>query len=95
MLSRLNNIFNFVLNKFGFEFRRIQTTLGKDVLKDLTYLAQTKEKLIIFDIGANVGQSAKVISQLFPNSSIHCFEPSKDSFLELEKNMANRNVVLN
>jgi FkbM family methyltransferase len=34
----------------------------------------------IFDVGANVGQSALEFSERFPNSEIHCFEPFPSTF---------------
>jgi FkbM family methyltransferase len=38
---------------------------------------------VIFDVGANVGQSAEVYAQRFPDATIHCFEPSPGSHEEL------------
>ena len=40
-------------------------------------------KPTILDIGAHHGQSVKYFKKLFPNSSIHSFEPDPDSFLIL------------
>lgn len=38
---------------------------------------------IVFDVGANVGQTLCGFVQYFPNSRIHCFEPVSSSFQEL------------
>lgn len=38
---------------------------------------------VIFDVGANIGQSAKAFARQFPEATIHCFEPSPDAFLQL------------
>ena len=35
---------------------------------------------IIFDVGANVGQTATHFRESFPKSTIHCFEPVKSTF---------------
>lgn len=46
------------------------------------------EYLTIFDIGANVGQTSKKFFGYYPNATIYCFEPVKDTFLQLQKNVA-------
>jgi FkbM family methyltransferase len=43
---------------------------------------------IIFDVGANVGQSAEGYAQRFPGAVIHCFEPSPASHAALVTAMA-------
>ena len=40
---------------------------------------------VIFDVGANVGQSAAAYRTAFPQAAIHCFEPFASSFRELEE----------
>ena len=42
----------------------------------------------IFDVGANVGQTALEFSHYFPDSEIHCFEHASKTFDELRKNVA-------
>lgn len=50
----------------------------------------------IFDVGANIGQSAEVFHQKYPGAEIHCFEPTPDSFAELsERFLSNPLVRLN
>jgi FkbM family methyltransferase len=43
----------------------------------------------VIDIGANIGQYASYIRQIFPDVQIYSFEPLKDCFEQLEKNMNN------
>lgn len=38
---------------------------------------------VIFDVGANIGQSAAEYASAFPKAAIHCFEPVPDSFARL------------
>lgn len=38
------------------------------------------DKPVIFDVGAHHGESVAYLKTLFPNSSIHSFEPDPDSF---------------
>jgi FkbM family methyltransferase len=41
----------------------------------------------VFDVGANVGQSAWRFKNAFPDAAIYCFEPVKRTFSTLESNM--------
>jgi len=41
-------------------------------------------ELIIFDVGAYVGDVAAIYKKMFPQSTIHCFEPFPDSFQKLD-----------
>jgi len=51
---------------------------------------------IIFDIGANTGQSLCEFKEIWPNSTIHCFEPQVECLPELKKNASMfDNVVVN
>jgi len=40
-----------------------------------------KKRPIIFDVGANIGQSIISFKKNFPNSIIHSFEPCKKFFI--------------
>src|SRR5262249_13415729 len=35
---------------------------------------------VVFDVGAHHGETARTYRDLFPNATIHCFEPSRESF---------------
>ncbi len=51
------------------------------------------DELTIFDIGANVGQTAKSLAEVFPSSKIYSFEPVPETFAKLQNNTARiRNV---
>ncbi|MDB4902148.1 MAG: hypothetical protein JWQ63_1429 [Mucilaginibacter sp.] len=50
--------------------------------------------LIIFDIGANVGEYAKMLRHKFLKAEIYCFEPGLESFNELEINTKELNIHL-
>ena len=41
--------------------------------------------LVIFDVGAYVGEVAATYKKLFPQSTIYCFEPFPDSFQKLNR----------
>jgi len=52
------------------------------------------EELIIFDVGAHIGESVEEFKNYFINANIHCFEPAKESFNKL-KNINYSNIVFN
>ena len=60
-------------------------------------LAELSRRAVIFDVGANVGDYAHEVSEVFGNrAEIHCFEPSHATFEELSKRTASIDgIVLN
>ena len=54
--------------------------------------------IIVFDVGAHIGESVIRIKKIFPEATIHCFEPVIQSFNILKKNILYFNykkVILN
>ena len=50
-------------------------------------------EIMIFDVGANIGQTSKWFRLEFPEAKIHAFEPFGAIFNELQKNTANLDVT--
>jgi hypothetical protein len=51
---------------------------------------------IIFDVGANKGQSIRRFKNIFPKSIIHAFEPIKEEFVKLQDEFKNdKSIFLN
>ncbi len=84
------------MNKIG--YRLINTNYYKNLVNintinnlDFHYVVKNKinqdQKIFYFDIGANVGQSAKKIIQYFPNATLYCFEPVEKTYKLLAENM--------
>jgi FkbM family methyltransferase len=66
-----------------YPFRR-STMPGGIVLEiDLERLFPRISSLMIFDVGANVGQTARYFSRHFPSAEIHSFEPIASSYNSL------------
>lgn len=67
--------------------------------KDKSNLDQFLKELIpvdnplIFDVGANIGQSIKKFKKIFPNSIIHSFETDDDAYKILHKNYSNNKTI--
>ena len=45
----------------------------------------SKSNMIIFDVGAYVGEVTKIYMNFFPGATIYCFEPYAESFRQLKK----------
>ncbi|MBC7568307.1 MAG: FkbM family methyltransferase [Spirosoma sp.] len=58
--------------------------MGYDLARDLA-LVVPKQNPLCFDVGANRGQTIKVLQDCFANPSIHAFEPSSATFAGLSK----------
>lgn len=67
---------------------------GHDLYVDLNRIKPLAQFKIVFDVGANVGQSNVVYAEKFKNAKIFSFEPFSNSFDKLCKTTShNRNVV--
>lgn len=60
---------------------------GIDLIEDITNTLPMYRVDIVFDVGANVGQSAHIYLARFPSSHIYCFEPVEDTFRKLQENL--------
>jgi FkbM family methyltransferase len=91
MIKFIKKIFNF----FGYKLTKV---LDKDVL-NFDYISKnliTKSDPIIFDVGANKGQSIIRYKKLFKSPIIHSFEPNIDVINVLKKKYYNdKNLFLN
>jgi FkbM family methyltransferase len=58
---------------------------GVDFAEDIAKWLPTYNVNTIFDVGANVGQSATLFLSKFPSSQIFCFEPVSDTFHQLQQ----------
>jgi len=73
------------MRRFGWDLVRLdQDVFGKDPLNDMSKFLIT-DSPIVFDIGANVGQSINMFRSRFPKSMIHSFEPSPSTFETLSR----------
>ncbi|TPV33868.1 FkbM family methyltransferase [Paucihalobacter ruber] len=80
--------------------RKLARNYGYDIIKfkknqmglypfyDMAKFVKTKQP-ILFDIGANVGQTIKDFKEVFESSTIHAFEPSPDTFQILKNATSN------
>lgn len=60
---------------------------GIDFIQDIIKFFPKYRIELVFDVGANVGQSSKIYLERFPDSHIYCFEPVSDTFRLLKNNI--------
>lgn len=84
-----------VLRKFGIDLRRIGTRgISFRLLEyDLPRII-TKESPMIFDVGANKGQTIELLQRLLRTPRIVAFEPSEELASSLKSRFANSLVVV-
>jgi len=71
----------------GFERSHSPTAKhGKTWTEDLRTLVENQAKLVLFDVGASVGQTVRLYRQVFPQAEIHSFEPHPPSYQALCEN---------
>jgi len=54
---------------------------------NIYYFETNKSAPFVVDCGANIGLAVFYIKYLYPQARVHCYEPDKETFAILEKNM--------
>ncbi len=84
-----------IINLFGYKVMKIKSIDATD-LDGLTKSLITKSEPVIFDVGANKGQSITRYKKLFQNPIIHSFEPNINEVNILKQKYINdKNLYLN
>ena len=86
-LPGLKTIVKKLFYQLGFRISKLPKSYAYHVnaYTDQQILLQNQSVKVIFDLGANVGNTAKEYHQLFPQADIYAFEPSEDAFASLSK----------
>ena len=82
-----------IVNKYNYDEQLLKTFDNK--IKNIFLNLIEKEKVIIFDVGANLGHSIERYLDIFPKASIHSFEPNIKLFNRLKKIYNKNNIFLN
>ena len=84
-----------IINKLGFNITKINNDQIRLSFDDI-YKLKINNNPIIFDIGANQGQSIERFKKLFPQTIIHAFEPIEFEFIKLKKKYQDeQNIIIN
>ena len=62
---------------------------GLDLFDDLDKLIKPEDVRVVFDVGANEGNTAKLYFEHFPNATVHAFEPVNSTFSRLQGALGN------
>ena len=82
-----------IISFFGLKIMRLEKIYSID--RDINLLIDEEEPLV-FDVGANKGESISRFKKMFPKSNIHSFEPSREQVEKLAiKYKSNSSIVLN
>jgi len=75
-----------VVRRTGYDIKRhIPGELGVQPFEDMKHFLKGVSKPVIFDVGANIGQTVGVCREVFPDSLIHAFEPSPATYARLSE----------
>jgi FkbM family methyltransferase len=88
----LKKIIHAILNRFGYEVYRKSKSARNALIRKWQFLGNLQIKTII-DVGANEGQFADEILNIFPQAEIYSFEPLKDCYQKLESKFKNHKRI--
>lgn len=71
------------LERRGIFVQRHTKLYGVDWLRDLTRFRGSDSFPVVFDVGANVGQTTEYFRARLPGATIHAFEPVPDTYARL------------
>ena len=99
----MKNSINKILRRFGAEIhglgyleKQARNSFKNDPFQSQKEHFSKELPNIIFDVGANVGNVTKKYVELFPNATIHSFEPIPQAIAQFnEKHENNKSVILN
>ena len=84
------NLHRFALHGMGYG----ESELGENGETEILHSLEKKQGLIIFDVGANVGNYSLECKKILKNPKIYSFEPSKKTFEVLKKNLINKEAKI-
>jgi len=90
LIQMFKSLLQHVARAFGYEIRKIQPLAsGRDWIVDLQQLLRAERAPVIFDVGANVGQTSLRLATAFPApAGIFTFEPASATFAQLATALA-------
>jgi FkbM family methyltransferase len=72
-----------LVRRMGYDIHKYAGMTGQDVYFDIKGFIAANSSPVIFDVGANVGQTIDALRHIFPCPTIHAFEPGKAAFASL------------
>ena len=92
---KIKDLIKKIFNYAGLEVKRYNNEI-KHLSFDEILFDKINFNPVIFDVGANNGQSIERFKKIFPNSAIHSFEPIKSEYEIIRKKYGDhKNIYLN
>jgi len=88
----MKKYFQKLINFFGYNISKIKTIEKHDLDKIIKYICE-KQQPVIFDVGANKGQSIERFKKMYKDCEIHSFEPGNVECEEMRSKYKNDNSV--
>ena len=86
-MTRVKQVVKSAFGRLGLDLRRRSSVpFGVRWQDDVWYLMDHRGRPTLIDVGANVGQTAQMLVQRFPDATIYSFEPVPAAFAELQQN---------
>jgi FkbM family methyltransferase len=82
-----------IRNTTGYDIHKLEP--GKNAFNDIKKVIGDKDRPVLFDVGANTGQTVDDLLRMFPNPQIHAFEPGAKAFRTLHNRHAQRATLNN
>ncbi len=103
MIGKLKNFIYKIIRSSGYELigrknivkHNSYDAIHKFILKEFVYKNIEDSKVIIFDVGANEGDSIMRFNNIFQNTFIHSFEPNPFLIQKIKNSKNLRNYKLN
>ena len=89
----MKKIIRKIIERFGYHLINKVDNPGTELIGDIKRFYRDDQDILIFDVGANTGQSALSFTKSFPYSSIHSFEPTPKVFSILEKSVRDKKNI--
>lgn len=89
-MSKLSAAIRRMANRLGYDLIRKPAgippgRMGDDPFRDMKVFVRADSSAVIFDVGANIGQTTLSMKADFPNALIHAFEPGSRTFENLRE----------
>lgn len=88
--------FKKIVNNFGYRISKINKNQlqNENPLVAIKTAIRDQNEIVLFDVGANLGQTIKKMRFEFPVSKIYAFEPSRSCYNALKMNLDFKNVFV-
>lgn len=70
------------IRRLGYDIHKV--VVGRDPFYDMQQITKSQPSIVVFDVGANVGQTIDSFRRIIAHPKLHAFEPGQQAFEELQ-----------